>query len=40
MNSEAIITIANNTRDVLMTIVILVFLYEFSMIIKDGINNK
>jgi hypothetical protein len=40
MNSEAIITIANNTRDVLMTIIILVFLYEFSMIIKDGINNK
>lgn len=40
METEAIITIANNTRDVLMTIIILVFLYEFSMIIKDGINNK
>ena len=40
METEAIITIANNTRDVLMTIVILFFLYEFSMIIKDGINNK
>jgi hypothetical protein len=40
METEAIITIANNTRDVLMTIVILVFLYEFSLIIKDGINNK
>jgi|GWRWMinimDraft_1066009.scaffolds.fasta_scaffold01023_4 hypothetical protein len=40
METEAIITIANNTRDVLMTIVILFFLYEFSNIIKDGINNK
>ena len=36
METEAIITIANNTRDVLMTIVILVFLYEFATIIKDG----
>jgi len=40
METEAIITIANNTRDVLMTIVILFFLHEFSNIIKDGINNK
>jgi hypothetical protein len=40
METEAIITIANNTRDVLMTIIILVFLYEFATIIKDGINNK
>ena len=40
METEAIITIANNARDVLMTIVILIFLYEFSRIIKDGINNK
>jgi hypothetical protein len=40
METEAIITIANNTRDVLMTIVILIFLHEFSNIIKDGINKK